>query len=301
MMSQATSVIAYRFTANQDCSCSNDKQNTKDGAGRAADPPRLLHRYADHWPSVTVVIPTLNEARNLPHVLPLIPEWVHEVIVVDGHSTDDTVVVARRLRPDVRVIMQKKRGKGAALISGFLAATREIIVALDADGSTDPTEIDAFVNALLQGADFVKGSRFLPGGGTADMEWYRNLGNQVLLRLTEITFGGRFSELCYGYFAFWRHHLPALHLDVAGFEIETLMHIRALKADLRVVEVPSFEHQRIYGQSNLNAVSDGWNILKLIVKERISWSKARSVSVQRLRQGLSEWNPKQIEIAEEVS
>lgn len=301
MMLQAASVTSYPFVANQECFHNRKKQPAQYVALCTPDQPQLLHDSAAHQPSVTVVIPTLNEARNLPHVLPLIPEWVHEVIVVDGHSVDDTIAVAHRLRPNVRVIMQQKRGKGAALISGFLAATGEIIVALDADGSTDPTEIDTFVSALLQGADFVKGSRFLPGGGTADMEWYRNWGNRALLRLTELAFGGHFSELCYGYIAFWRHHLPVLHLDVAGFEIETLMHIRAIKAELKIAEVPSFEHQRIYGQSNLNTFADGWKILRLIAKERISWHKAQAVSIRHLCQGLSEWKPKQIAIPEVLS
>src|SRR5690242_3841803 len=86
--------------------------------------------------SVSVVIPALNEAENLPHVLPRIPAWVHEVILVDGHSTDATVAVARELRRDIRVIRQQGHGKGAALRSGFAAARGDIIVMLDADGST---------------------------------------------------------------------------------------------------------------------------------------------------------------------
>src|SRR4051794_10414522 len=104
---------------------------------------------------VSVVIPAWNEAENLPHVLPRIPSWVHEVILVDGNSVDDTVAVARRLLPTIRIVTQKGRGKGNALSSGFAAATGEIIVMLDADGSTDPGEIPAFVGALLCGADFV--------------------------------------------------------------------------------------------------------------------------------------------------
>lgn len=105
------------------------------------------------------------------------PDWVHEVILVDGHSTDATVAVAQELRPGIRIVQQIGRGKGAALRTGFAAATGEIIVMLDADGSTDPREIPAYVGALLAGADFAKGSRFLQGGGTADMSLHRRLGN----------------------------------------------------------------------------------------------------------------------------
>ena len=128
---------------------------------------------------VSVVIPTLNEERNLPHVLERIPNWVDEVLVVDGLSTDDTIAVARRCRPDVRVVLESTKGKGAALRVGFRAATGHILVMLDADGSTDPREIPTFVGALLSGADVAVGSRFAQGGGTDDMERHRKLGNWV--------------------------------------------------------------------------------------------------------------------------
>ena len=121
------------------------------------------------WPKVSVVIPTLNEARNLPHVFSKLPPALHEVIIVDGHSVDDTVATARRLRPDVRIIKQSRSGKGNALACGFAAATGDIIAMVDADGSADPAEIPQFVEALLDGADFAKGTRFAAGGGSSDI------------------------------------------------------------------------------------------------------------------------------------
>jgi glycosyltransferase involved in cell wall biosynthesis len=220
--------------------------------------------------TVSVVIPAKNEAANLPYVLPRIPAWVGEVILVDGESTDGTVEVARRLRRDIRIVRQEGRGKGAALRSGFAAARGDIIVMLDADGSTDPAEIPLYVGALLAGADFVKGSRFLQGGGTSDMSFHRRLGNWGLLLGVRMLFGGSYSDLCYGYNAFWRRVLPALHLYGDGFEIETLMNVQALRAGLKVAEVPSFEADRIHGESNLRALPDGWRVLKTILRERLS-------------------------------
>jgi glycosyltransferase involved in cell wall biosynthesis len=219
------------------------------------------------FPSVSVVIPTLNEARNLEHVLPRIPIWVEEVILVDGYSTDDTVTVAQALRPDIRVIYEKRKGKGVALRTGFLEARGDIVVMLDADGSTDPAEIPAFVGALLAGNDFAKGSRYLQGGGSADISLIRSLGNLVFTYLVRLTCGGSYTDLCYGYNAFWRRVLPKLELDGDGFEIETMMNMRALLLKLRVVEVPSFEGKRIHGESNLRAIPDGWRVLKTIFKE----------------------------------
>jgi glycosyltransferase involved in cell wall biosynthesis len=230
--------------------------------------------------TVTVVIPTLNEALNLPHVFAALPSWIDEVIVVDGRSTDDTVSVARRLRPDVKVVMQVGRGKGNALMAGFAASTGDIIVTMDADGSTDGREIVRFVAALAAGADFVKGSRFACGGGSADLTRTRRIGNNLLSALVNVLFGTRYTDLCYGYNAFWATHLSALALDCAGFEVETLMNIRAAAAGLVVHEVPSFEHPRVYGASNLRIMMDGWRIAKVIAREWLASRQARPVAVE---------------------
>jgi|SRR5579884_1302034 len=219
---------------------------------------------------VSVVIPTLNEADNLPHVLPRIPVCVDEVIIVDGHSTDDTVGVAKQLRPDARIVLQNRRGKGNALACGFAAATGDILVMLDADGSTDPEEIPLFLQPLLRGADFVKGSRFVRGGGSDDITRLRSAGNRVLGGAVNLLFGTRYTDLCYGYNAFWRDCLPGLHITCDGFEVETVLNVRAAKLGFEVAEVPSRERERISGASNLNARRDGWRVLKTILRERVT-------------------------------
>ena len=218
--------------------------------------------------TVSVVIPALNEAQNLPHVLPRISSWVDEVLLVDGGSSDRTVEVAKELWPGLVVVEELTPGKGAALRRGIQVATGDILVMLDADGSMDPAEIGSFVGALAGGAEFAKGSRFCQGGGTSDMEWYRKLGNLLLTRLVRFGFGGRYSDLCYGYNAFWRYAIESLELDVDGFEIETLMNIRALRAGLVVTEIPSYESRRIHGTSHLDTVTDGWRVLRTIITER---------------------------------
>ena len=232
------------------------------------------------WPAISVVIPTLNEASNLEHVFAALPAGLHEVIVVDGHSVDGTPEVARTLRPDVRVVMQTRKGKGNALACGFAAATGDIIVMIDADGSTDPAEIPSFVKALLTGADFAKGSRFAVGGGSSDITPLRRLGNRVLGMIVNAMFGTRYSDLCYGYNAFWARHVPVFRLMADspeqqpvwgdGFEIETLLNLRTAAAGLTVSEVPSFEHPRLHGTSNLNTFRDGSRVLRTILKERIA-------------------------------
>ncbi len=232
----------------------------------------------DHMPSVSVVIPALNEAENLRHVLPLIPQEIDEILLVDGNSCDGTVEVARELRPDIRIVQQEGCGKGAALRSGFAAATGDIVIMLDADGSMDPAEIPAFVGALLAGADFAKGSRFIQGGGTADMPLHRRLGNRGFVLLVRLLFGSSFSDLCYGYIAFWKRTLGLMDLDADGFEIETLMNVRALRAGLKVVEIPSFEDKRLHGLGRLNTFRDGWRVLRTIASERLRRPKDRAVT-----------------------
>jgi glycosyltransferase involved in cell wall biosynthesis len=220
-------------------------------------------------PRISVVIPTLNEADNLPYVLPQIPTEIHEVLLVDGHSTDNTAEVARTLRPDVRIIQQQGKGKGDALRAGFAAATGDIIVMMDADGSTDPAEIPAFVGALLGGADFAKGSRFAQGGGTSDMPLHRRLGNWAFVMMVRLFFGGNYSDLCYGYNAIWSNIVPDLQLEGDGFEIETVLNLRVLRAGLKVVEVPSFEFKRVCGEGRLRTIPDGWRVLKTILRELV--------------------------------
>jgi glycosyltransferase involved in cell wall biosynthesis len=230
-------------------------------------------------PRISVVIPALNEAQNLQYVLPHLPPIVSEVILVDGHSTDGTIAVAQQLLSSIRIVKQRGRGKGNALRAGFAACTGDIIVMLDADGSADPNEIPRFVEALKLGDDFAKGSRFLQGGGSQDITALRWGGNYTLCRLVNLLFGTRFSDLCYGYNAFWRHCLDCIEIDCDGFEVETLISLRIHKANLKIVEVPSFEHPRRYGYSNLHTFRDGWRVLRTIIKEL--YYPAASYSVTR--------------------
>jgi glycosyltransferase involved in cell wall biosynthesis len=229
---------------------------------------------------VSVVVPTFNEAKNLPHVLSAIPAGVHEVIVVDGNSIDDTLEVARTLRPDARIVLQNRAGKGNAMACGFAVVTGEIVVMLDADGSANPREIPQFVAALIAGADYAKGTRFAPGGGSNDITPVRAWGNRWLNRIANLLFGTRYTDLCYGYNAFWRHCLVHLDLDPRqgcsgdklwgdGFEIETIINTRMAKAGMRIAEVPSFEHARVYGQSHLHTWRDGARVLRALVVERL--------------------------------
>jgi glycosyltransferase involved in cell wall biosynthesis len=216
-------------------------------------------------PLISIVVPALNESLNLATVLPQLPQ-VHEVILVDGGSVDGTVQAAQRAMPDIVTVLQSRRGKGNALAAGFARVTGDIVVMFDADGSADPAEISRFVAALQSGADFA--NKFLNG--------VFNLG-----------FRTRYSDLCYGYNAFWADLMPLLdlpdHSSPApangkmlwgdGFEIETVINCRFAAAKVAITEVPSLERLRMFGESNLRAFSDGFRVLKTLMTE---WRRAHA-------------------------
>ncbi|MEJ8280689.1 glycosyltransferase family 2 protein [Pseudonocardia spirodelae] len=232
-----------------------------------------------------MIVPTRNEARNLEVVLPAIAAVrpaVHEVIVVDGDSKDGTVETARRVLPGVRIVRQTRKGKGNAMACGFAAAEGDVVVMFDADGSADPQEIPRFVQALLEGADFAKGSRFTKGGGSDDITLLRKGGNAGLNLIANTLFGTRYSDLCYGYNAFWADILPLLELPAVdmpphpdggmywgdGFEIETVLNCRVAAAGLAITEVPSVEKERMFGETNLRTFADGTRVLRTLAAER---------------------------------
>jgi glycosyltransferase involved in cell wall biosynthesis len=220
--------------------------------------------------SISLVIPTLNEAMNLPWVLAKVPRFVDEVVLVDGRSTDGTIDVARAHYPEIVVVDEQRHGKGAALRAGFAAATGDVVIIIDADGSMDPDEIGRFVALVHAGFDVVKGSRFMAGGGSTDITKFRLLGNKVLLRLVNGLYGTRFTDLCYGFVAMRRECIPALGLTTDGFEIETEITVRAARAGLNVCEVPSFESPRRSGTSNLRSIRDGCRVLRTLLVKRFA-------------------------------
>lgn len=234
-------------------------------------------------PSVTAVVPALNEERNLTAVLPRLVEEVDELIVVDGHSADRTVDVARIVAPSAVIVEQPGRGKGDALRAGFAFATGDAVVMLDADGSMRVEEIPAFVKELREGAELVKGSRFLPPGGSDDLGWLHNLGNHELLALFNRLYGTEFSDLCYGYMAFWRRCLPVLDFVTNGFEVEAELNALAVLGGLRIHEVPSYELERPFGVSKLHAVRDGIRVARVIFGESEPFSSITTPVDERSR------------------
>lgn len=224
--------------------------------------PEVLSR-----PKITILICTLNEAENLPHVLPRIPQWVDEVLIVDGSSTDGTVEVARKLRPNIGILNQPGRGKGDALKFGVQNAAGDIIVTMDADGETDPAELQGFLQAVKCGFHFAKGTR-LGRGRPRRMPRYRWVGNKILVGTYNILFGTRFTDVCSGYNAFRKQAFLELHLTCDNCEMEQQMLARARKAGMAIVEIPHVSNGRIAGASKVNGIRQGLIDWLVIIKER---------------------------------
>jgi glycosyltransferase involved in cell wall biosynthesis len=234
------------------------------------NPTRARAALSTATPTVSLVIPVRNEARNIAWVLEQIGDDVNEIILVDGNSTDVTLITACRSRPDIRVVPQEGVGKGSALRTGFFAATGDVIVMMDADGSMAPQEIRHYLHFLANGYEFVKGSRFIGGGGSLDITLLRRLGNRFLLAVFNTLYDADLTDLCYGFCAFHRRYLEHLDLSATGFEIEAEMTVHALQAGLRIAEVPSLELPRRSGKSNLHAIRDGSRVLRTVLRSHRS-------------------------------
>lgn len=232
---------------------------------------RHLRRRFDERRSFTasLVIPALNEAEGIRRLLSDLPSYLDEVIVVDGGSNDGTLDVVASLCPDAIVFRQSGKGKGNAIKEGLSVATGEIVVTMDADGSMAMDDVRRMIEALLDGCDFVKGSRSMPGGGSDDFTTLRRAGNWGLTLVANVLFGAAYTDITYGFNAYWRQVVVDISSLSDGFQFEIQMAIRAARAGLRTQEVPCYERARVGGVSKLHPMSDGWEILKVIFGETL--------------------------------
>ena len=219
--------------------------------------------------TISVVIPTINERLNIKEVIPKLPDFIDEIVVIDGRSIDGTVDEIKKYRKDAKIFIETEMGKGAALRRGFKEATGDLIIMMDADGSHNPAELGILIDPVLNGYDASKASRLLPGGGSDDFTAFRRFGNKMFVTIVNILYGSNYTDLCYGYRVFKRSALDKLNIKTNGFEVETEQSILMIKAGLKIKEVPSFEAKRRYGNSNLHSIRDGWKILKVIVAEYV--------------------------------
>jgi|LakMenEpi03Aug12_release.lakeMendotaPanAssembly.Ray.scaffolds.fasta_scaffold110005_2 glycosyltransferase involved in cell wall biosynthesis len=234
-----------------------------------------------------LVIPTKNEASNLKRLLPLIPDFIDQIFVIDANSDDNTEDVVNESNKKIKLIKQLSRGKGGALAKGLASSNSDFTFIIDADGSMDPSELKLFAEYLVQGVSIVKGSRFMTNAGSDDITKFRQFGNAFLTKLANLLYRVKWTDLAYGYAAFSKSAIKTLNLDNVdfkipsrfsirnmaygqGFEIETLIFCRAVRRGLVVKEIPSWENNRWEGDSNLKSIPDGLRALTALLLERIT-------------------------------
>ncbi len=203
---------------------------------------------------ISLVIPAKNEAGGIAKLIQRSRPFVDEIIVVDGHSSDQTVQEAQRAGAD-KVILDDKTGKGGAYRIGARVATYENVVFMDADGSHDPAAIPALVEPLVTGkSDLVIGSRIK--GGSDELHgdfdnFLRAVGSGVITACINYRFKASITDALNGFRAIKRSVFQDLKLKCTDFDIEQHMICRALHQGYCMSEVPTHEYVRQWGSSKL--------------------------------------------------
>jgi glycosyltransferase involved in cell wall biosynthesis len=210
-------------------------------------------------PPYSIVVPARNEEETLSEVLELVRDLTDDLILVDGHSSDGTVAIARQY--GARVIQDNGLGKGDAVRVGLANARHPITVFIDADGSHDAKDIPKLVTPIAAGeADLVMASRML--GGSEELfgsilEVTRLMGSLVISLSINYRYGVRLTDYQNGFRAIRTEVGRTLGLTSNITTIEQEMAMKCLKRGYRVMEVPSHEYRRKGGVSKINVLRVG--------------------------------------------
>lgn len=204
---------------------------------------------------VTIIIPTKNEGEGLAQIILSVKKYSDEILVVDGHSTDDTLKICRKYK--IVYILDHGRGRGDGVRLGIEKAYNELVVLFDADGSHEANDIPKFVAELEKGADLVIGSRRLGGSYDLNMNFagiLRSGGADFLAYLVNKRFGTKLSDILYSFRAVRKSSAIKMGFTSNDFGIEQEMVVKCLKNGFKLVEIPSREKARGWGVSKLKTI-----------------------------------------------
>jgi glycosyltransferase involved in cell wall biosynthesis len=223
---------------------------------------------------VTFIVPALNEAATIEEVLERVEalDFDKQIVVVDDGSTDGTATILDRWedRPEVTVVRQENRGKGAAIRAAIPHVEGEIVVLQDADMEYDPVDVPALIEPIQRGvADVVFGSRLSGGRPQRAYLFWHLLGNRVLSLLTNVLFNTTISDMETGYKVFRADVLRSLDLRHDDFAIEPEITAKVCKRKLRIYELPIAYYGRTYAEGKKITWRDGVKAMFVLVDVRV--------------------------------
>lgn len=217
----------------------------------------------------TLFVPTLNEIDGMKAVMPHVKkEWVDEILVLDGGSSDGTIEYAKS--KGYRVVMQRSKGITNAYREALKVAKGDYIISFSPDGNSLPEVIPQLVKKINEGYDMVIASRYLKGAKSYDDDFVTAFGNFMFTTIINICFGGKYTDTLVMLRAFKKNIIKKLNINVPRAGMEPILSIRCAKEKLKVTEIPANEPKRIGGKRKMNPILNGLDILRLIFSELIN-------------------------------
>ena len=223
---------------------------------------------------VALLVLTLNEIDGMKKIMPKIDKKLaDEIVIVDGGSTDGTVDEAKKM--GFKVIPQKIQGHAGAIIAGVEATNSDTIVIFGPDGNHYPEEIPQLIEKINEGYDQVVISRFGKGSVNLDATIIENFGNRMFAFLTNVFFGGHFTDSLNESRAITRQAFIDLKFDAHGMNSTEQMSIRGIKKRQKIVEIVGNEGKRLGGKKKMKPMQVGANLSAHIIKEFIFWQSEK--------------------------
>ena len=224
--------------------------------------------------AVALLVLTLNEIDGIKKIMPKIDKKLaDEIVIVDGGSTDGTVDEAKKM--GFKVIPQKIQGHAGAIIAGVEATNSDTIVIFGPDGNHYPEEIPQLIEKINEGYDQVVISRFGKGSVNLDATIIENFGNRMFAFLTNVFFGGHFTDSLNESRAITRQAFIDLKFDAHGMNSTEQMSIRGIKKRQKIVEIVGNEGKRLGGKKKMKPMQVGANLSAHIIKEFIFWQSEK--------------------------
>ena len=221
----------------------------------------------------TLFLPVLNEIKGVKSVFPRINrEWIDEIVVVDGGSTDGTIEFFEN--EGLQVIRQKSTGICGAYWECLEIATGDVIIPFSPDNNSIPELIPVLIEKIKQGFDMVIVSRYLDGAKSDDDDFITGFGNWLFTKIVNIFFGGKYTDTLVMFRGFKKNIVKQLRIDQKGIPVfEYMLSIRCARLNLNVCEIPGDEPPRLGGYRKMRPFYNGMTLIWVLLREFFVFSK----------------------------